>query len=136
MPAGLPFDRMAAGVEQMRQLAIEAERDPSELMVAPQAVLCIDRNDEAAAGRFRHSQVYEHLSSLRTSTLRNIDIDAYMSQNLIGSPDEIIRRIHAMADAGANHLAGMIVVANTQDEMMQQIRLFAHEVLPAFRAAS
>jgi probable F420-dependent oxidoreductase len=136
MPAGLPFERMAAGVEQMRQLATEAGRDPSQLMVAPQSVLCIDSSNEVAAERFRNSQVYEHLSSLRTSTLRNIDIDAYMSQNLIGSPEEIIRRINAMAEAGANHLAGMIVVANTEDEMIEQIRLFAREVLPAFRGAS
>lgn len=136
MPAGLPADRMAAGVARMREHAREAGRDPSSLLVAPQAVLCIDATDDAAADRFAHSQVYEHLSSLRSTTLKNIDVEAYMSQNLIGSPDEIIRRIGRMAEAGANHLAGLIVVANTEDEMMQQIRLFAREVLPAFRSAA
>jgi probable F420-dependent oxidoreductase len=136
MPAGLPADRMAAGVAKMRELAREAGRDPSSLLVAPQAVLCIDDTDDAAADRFEHSQVYEHLSSLRSSTLRNIDVEAYMSQNLIGSPDEIINRIRRMADAGADHLAGLIVVADTADELRQRIRLFAREVLPAFRPAA
>jgi len=109
---------------------------PSRLIVAPQAVLCLDRDADTAADRFRHSRVYEHLISLRNSTLKNIDIDAYMSQNLIGTPDEVIRRIGRMAQAGATHLAGLIVVANTQAEMLDQIRLFAREVLPAFRAVA
>jgi hypothetical protein len=59
-----------------------------------------------------------------------------MSQNLIGDPAEIIRRITAMERAGANHLAGLIVVANTEVEMLDQVRFFAREVLPAFRTAA
>jgi|SRR4051812_17323935 probable F420-dependent oxidoreductase len=136
MPAGLPVERMAAGVERLHQLAVEAGRDPSSLLVAPQTVLCIDRSPDAAAERFRNSQVYEHLASLRNSTLKNIDIEAYMSQNLIGDPEEIIRRITVLERAGANHLAGLIVVANTELEMLDQIRFFAREVLPAFRTAA
>jgi probable F420-dependent oxidoreductase len=136
MPAGLPVDRMAEGVRQLRHLAQEAGRDPASLTVAPQVVLCIDADPDAAADRFQRSQVYEHLSSLRGSTLKDIDMDAYMSQNLIGTPDEIIRRIQRMADAGATHLAGLIVVANTEDEMLQQIKLFALEVFPAFRSGA
>ena len=136
MPAGLPVDRIAVGVEQMRAQAVEAGRDPDSLMVTPQAVLCIDSDEAAAAERYKNSQVYEHLMSLRQSTLKNIDIDAYMSQNLIGGPEEIIRRIQLLADAGATHLAGLIVVANTEDEMLDQIRRFARDVLPAFRTAA
>ena len=74
--------------------------------------------------------------SLRGATLKDIDVEAYMSQNLIGTPEEIIRRIERMADAGATQLAGMIVVANQEDELLEQIRFFAREVLPAFEKAA
>jgi len=136
MPAGLPADRMAAGAEEMRAQAVAAGRNPDQLQIAPQTVLCIDSSDDAAADRFRRSQVYEHLMSLRGATLKDVDVAAFMSQNLIGTPDEIIRRIGRMADAGATHLAGMIVVANTEDEMLEQIRFFAREVLPAYGTAA
>ncbi|MCL1897510.1 MAG: TIGR03619 family F420-dependent LLM class oxidoreductase [Micrococcales bacterium] len=136
MPAGLPDDRIAAGVADMRRQAIEAGRDPDQLMVASQTVLCVDDNLEAAAARFRSSQVYEHLVSLRQSTLKDVDIDAYMGQNLIGSPERIIDRIHKLAEIGVNHLAGLIVVANTEAEFVDQVERFAAEVLPAFRPAN
>ncbi|MCL2781330.1 MAG: TIGR03619 family F420-dependent LLM class oxidoreductase [Actinomycetia bacterium] len=132
MPAGLPDDRIAAGVAEMRRQAVEAGRDADALMVAAQTVLCIDDDIDAAAQRFRGSQVYEHLASLRQSTLRDVDIDAYMSQNLIGGPGQIIDRIHRLAEVGVNHLAGLIVVANTEAELLDQIERFAADVLPAF----
>jgi len=134
MPAGLPDDRIAAGVVEMRQQAIAAGRDPDSLMVTAQTVLCIDDDIAAAGERFRGSQVYEHLVSLRQSTLRGIDIDAYMSQNLIGGPKQIIDRINKLAEVGVNHLAGLIVVANTEAELIDQVERLAAEVMPAFRS--
>ena len=136
MPAGLPDERIAAGVASMHQQAAAAGRDPNQLMVASQTVLCIDDDIAAAGVRFRGSQVYEHLVSLQQSTLRGIDMDAYMSQNLIGSPEQIINRINKLAEVGVNHLAGLIVVANTEAEFIDQIERFAADVLPAFRPSA
>jgi len=133
MPAGLPDDRIAAGVVDMRQQAIAAGRDPDNLMVTAQTVLCLDDDMDAASARFRNSQVYEHLISLKQSTLKGIDVEAYMGQNLIGSPARIIDRINAIAEVGVNHLAGLIVVANTEAEFVDQVERFANEVIPAFR---
>jgi alkanesulfonate monooxygenase SsuD/methylene tetrahydromethanopterin reductase-like flavin-dependent oxidoreductase (luciferase family) len=76
--------------------------------------------------------VYEHLVSLRNAPLKGIELESYTSQNLIGTPEEIIGRVRALAEAGATGLAGLIVVANTTAEMREQMRLFASEVLPAF----
>jgi alkanesulfonate monooxygenase SsuD/methylene tetrahydromethanopterin reductase-like flavin-dependent oxidoreductase (luciferase family) len=136
MPAGLPAARMAQGVATLRRLASEAGRDPGSLAVTPQVVLSIDADAERAREQFRQSQVYEHLVSLRRTTLRNIDLDAYMSENLIGNPDEVIARVRRIAEAGADHLAGMIIAANSESELVSQARLFAGEVLPAFRPAA
>jgi probable F420-dependent oxidoreductase len=128
MPAGLPRARLAAGVQA-------AGRDPAGLTVAPQLVLRIDDAGGAAERRFRESQVHEHLMSLRRSTLRDIDVDAYVSQNLIGTPEQIVDRVAALAQTGANHLAGLIVVADTEAELTEQLAHFARDVLPAFAAS-
>lgn len=132
MPAGLPAGRMAKGVAALREAAERAGRDPSSLTVAPQLVLCIDEDAARARQGFLDSQVHEHLVSLRRSTLRNVDLDAYVSENLIGDPDQVVARIERVAEAGADHLAGLIVAANTADEVLAQARLFAREVLPRF----
>jgi len=135
MPAGMPTDRLTAGVERLRSLAAEAGRDGAALEVAPQLVLCVDRDADRAMERFTSSQAYEHLVSLRKSTLKGIELDSYASQNLIGTVDEVIARVRRLKEAGATQLAGMIVVANTTDEMREQMRLFAAEVLPEFTGA-
>ena len=133
MPAGLPVDRLAAGVRTLREHAEANGRDPGALAVAPQMVLCLGDDAADAVARFRRSQVYEHLVSLRNTTLKGIDIDAYVSENLIGDPATVTDRIAGLAEAGAGHLAGMIVVANTVDEMLDQMERFAAEVAPAFK---
>lgn len=133
MPAGMPADRLATGVERLRALAAGAGRDGAAIEVAPQLVLCVDRDAERAMERFTASQAYEHLVSLRRSTLKGIELSSYASQNLIGTVDEIVERVRRLKDAGATQLAGMIVVANTTGEMREQMRLFAEEVLPAFK---
>ncbi|BCB75835.1 hypothetical protein Pflav_022450 [Phytohabitans flavus] len=132
MPAGMPAERLATGVERLRGMAAEAGRDGDAIEVAPQLVLCVDRNAVRAMERFTTSQAYEHLVSLRRSTLKGIELDSYASQNLIGTVDDIVERVRRLKDAGATQLAGMIVVANSTDEMREQMRLFAAEVLPAF----
>jgi probable F420-dependent oxidoreductase len=134
MPAGMPADRLAGGVARLRGYAAEAGRDGAAIEVAPQLVLCVDRDPERAMERFTASQAYEHLVSLRKSTLKGIELDSYTSQNLIGTPEQIVERIGRLAEAGATQLAGMIVVANTTEEMREQMKLFAAEVMPAFAA--
>lgn len=132
MPAGMPVERLAAGVAKLRELAAGYGRDGSKLEVTPQLVLCMDRDPEAALERFTASQVYEHLVSLRKTTLRGIELETYTSLNLIGTPEQVIERIRAIGGAGATELAGMIVACNTVPEMRDQMKLFADEVLPAF----
>jgi probable F420-dependent oxidoreductase len=134
MPAGMPSDRLAGGVRRLHDYAAEAGRDGATLEVAPQLVLCLDRDPERALERFTGSQAYEHLVSLRKSTLRGIELDSYASQNLIGTPEQVVERIGHLAEAGATQLAGLIVVANSTAEMRDQMALFAAEVMPAFKA--
>lgn len=132
MPAGMPVDRLAAGVAQLHEKAAGYGRDGTTLAVTPQLVLCLDSDPEAALERFTASQAYEHLVSLRKTTLRGIELESYSTQNLIGTPEQVIERIRALGEAGATEMAGMIVVAGSVGDMREQMRLFAAEVLPAF----
>lgn len=132
MPAGMPLERLAGGVARLRELAAGHGRDGSAIEVTPQLVLCLDKDPEAALERFTGSQAYEHLVSLRKTTLRGIELESYSTQNLIGTPEQVVERVRALGAVGATELAGMIVVANSVAEMRDQMRLFADEVLPAF----
>ncbi|MBI2491339.1 MAG: LLM class F420-dependent oxidoreductase, partial [Candidatus Rokubacteria bacterium] len=87
---------------------------------------------EEALKRFHASQLYKHLESLKTTTLRE-QTGGWEQRNLIGGPDRISERIRAYQKAGVTTLAGMLFVANTLTEMQEGIELFGREVLPNFR---
>lgn len=133
LPAAIGPARIAAGCATLAELATAAGRDPAEIDVAPQLVVCLARTSEAAERQFKASQIYEHLLSLQQSTLKGVDISAYVSANLIGSVDEVSERVEAYRAAGATHLSGLLFAGNTLEEMLDQIRLFGEAVMPRFR---
>lgn len=133
IPAALGPVLLARRTQQLREEALAAGRDPAEIEIAPQLVVGIGRTAEAAERAFKGSQVYEHLLSLQNSTLKGMDVDSYVEMNLIGEIDEVGDRVAAYRDAGADHLAGLLFVGNTVDEMIEQFSLFAEAVVPRFR---
>jgi probable F420-dependent oxidoreductase len=132
LPAVLSPEEIARGVEDVHRAAEAAGRDGSTIDIAPQFAVSIGRTHEEALRRFRASQLYKHLESLRTTTLRE-QTGSYEQRNLIGSPEEISERLHAYRKAGVTTLAGMLFVANSLIEMQEGIELFGREVLPSFR---
>lgn len=134
MPGGLPRLALAAGIERIRALAASqgrAERFP----VLPQLAACLGASQSAAEEAFARSQAHEHLVSLRRSTMRNIDMTSFISENLIGTPEEVIRRLRLLREAGADGISGIFFAVNTVPEYLAQMRLFADEVMPALKAA-
>ncbi|MBI1735910.1 MAG: LLM class flavin-dependent oxidoreductase [Candidatus Rokubacteria bacterium] len=132
LPAVLSPDEVRKGAEDVRRAAEAAGRDPGGIEIAPQLVVAIGRTREDALARFRASQLYRHLESLRTTTLRE-QTGGWEDRNLIGSPAEIVERIQAYQRAGVTTLAGMLFVANTVPEFRESMELFAREVIPSFR---
>lgn len=132
MPAGLGADRLRAGVATLTALAEEAGRDPDSISVAPQLVVCLGQTEAAAGATFEASGVYKHLISLRRATLRHIDLDAYRVVNLIGTPADVCDRIGTYQAAGADHLPGLIFVANSLTELQEQMSWFARDVIAQF----
>ena len=65
------------------------------------------------------------------------NLGGYLTQNLVGSPETVARRVRQITDLGFNYL----LVSNAtygvpRDVRHQTIRLFAEEVMPRVRAAA
>lgn len=132
MPAVLTPEEIARGVEDVHRAAAAAGRDGSTIDIAPQFAVSIGRTREEADRRFKASQLYKHLESLKKSTLRE-QTGGFDQRNLIGSPDEISERIRAYERVGVTTCSGMLFVASSVAEMREAIELFGREVLPNFR---
>lgn len=131
LPAVLSPDEVRRGVDDVRRAAEAAGRDPGTIEIAPQFVVSIGRTREEALRRFRASQLYKHLESLKGSTLRE-QTGGYEDRNLIGSPTEICDRLDVYRKAGVTSVPAIFFVANTVPEIMESIELFGREVVPHF----
>ena len=132
MPAVLSPEEIARGIEDVHRAAAAAGRDGAAIDIAPQFAVSIGRTREEADRRFRGSQLFKHLESLKKSTLRE-QTGGFEQRNLIGSPEEISERIRVYERAGVTTCSGMLFVAGSVAEMREAIELFGREVLPNFR---
>jgi alkanesulfonate monooxygenase SsuD/methylene tetrahydromethanopterin reductase-like flavin-dependent oxidoreductase (luciferase family) len=68
--------------------------------------------------------------------MKDVGLDRYYADNLIGTPDEVCEKVAAFEQAGLESFNATLFVANTVDEMLDQMRLFARHVLPTFQHRS
>jgi probable F420-dependent oxidoreductase len=132
LPAGIEVDRLGALVIQMREMAQRAGRDPNTIEVAPQFVVHLGKTRQAARARYRESQMSKHLTSLSKSTLKEQTASSE-DINLIGSVEEVIEKAMAFRKAGVTHFLGLYFAANSADELVDQMQMFAEEVMPKIR---
>ena len=55
---------------------------------------------------------------------------AHEDINLIGTPAELVDKANAFREAGVTHLLGLYFAANTVSELLDQMQVFAEEVMP------
>lgn len=132
LPASLGPEQIAAGRERLHAYARAAGRDPGQLAIAPQLIVCLGDSEEEAVRTFERSQLHHHLVSLQRSTLKGAGTDSYRRVNLVGTPDEVAERVAALRAVGVEHLCGLYFVGNTVAEMLGQVRRFARDVMSAF----
>jgi hypothetical protein len=53
--------------------------------------------------------------------------------NLIGDVDTIVARAQALKEAGVTHFLGLYFAANDVNELLDQMQVFAEEVIPRIR---
>ena len=132
LPAKIGVQGIRAGKEKLDQYARAAGRDPSDISIALQSVVCLGDTDEQVRERFEASAFDLFRRSLAKTMMKDVSVDDYLDMNLIGTPDQVCAKVAALEEAGVDHLCALLFVGNTVDEMLHQIREFARHVLPAF----
>lgn len=130
LPACVHADQLRADVGRLHELAEKNGRDPSGIEVAPQYVVYVGRTREEAVARFRESQMCKHLVSLSQSTLKDQGDVSHEEINLIGSVDDVIEKAQRLREAGATHLLGLYFAVNSVPELLDQMSVFAENVIP------
>ena len=121
---------MREDVKALHRLAEAAGRDPKSIEVAPQYVVHLGKSREAALARFETTQMCAHLTSLRKSTLKEQGALGHEDINLIGTVDDVIARANQLGEAGVTHLLGLYFAANDLNELLDQMQVFAEDVVP------
>ena len=87
---------------------------------------------EQAHARFTASAFDLFRRSLERTMTRGVSREDYLAANLIGTPDQVCEKVAAFERAGLDHFCASLFVGNTVDELLEQMRVFARYVLPAF----
>ncbi len=132
LPAKLGAAEIAAGRAEVAECARDAGRDPADITIGLQTVVCLADTADKARERLEHSTFELFRNSLQDTMMKGIDLEKYVSDNLIGTPEQVCAKIAAFQEAGLDGFYATLFVANTVDEMLDQIRLFARYVIPAF----
>ncbi|WP_374024643.1 LLM class flavin-dependent oxidoreductase [Mycobacterium sp. HNNTM2301] len=132
LPAKIGPEAIAEGRKKIAAYAESFGRSPRDIVIALQSVVCLGKSAEDAREIFLNSSFDLFRKSLQHSMTKGIDLDTYLATNLVGSPDEVCEKVAAYQRAGLDHMAALLFVGNTVDEMREQIRRFACEVLPNF----
>ena len=130
LPAAVHVDRLRDDVKQLHDLAAAEGRDPNDIEVAPQYIVHIGKTREAALERFGETQMCAHLTSLRKSTLKDQGALGHEDINLIGTVDDVVERAILFREAGVTHLCGLYFAANSETELLDQMQVFAEDVVP------
>jgi alkanesulfonate monooxygenase SsuD/methylene tetrahydromethanopterin reductase-like flavin-dependent oxidoreductase (luciferase family) len=130
IPAAMPQPTLRRMVGELKEMTEAAGRKFSEIQIAPQYIVHVGRDQEKAVARFRQSQMFKHLESLKKSTLKGQASLNPEDVNLVGSVDTVIARASALRDAGVTHFLGLFFAANSVPELMDQMQIFAEEVRP------
>jgi probable F420-dependent oxidoreductase len=130
IPAGLPLQTLRPMVDELKQMTEAAGRDFSKLQIAPQYVVHLGRDQNKAVARYRESQMFKHFESLKKSTLKQQASIKSEDINLVGSIETVVERAQAFRDAGVTHFLGLFFAANSVNELMDQMQMFAEEVRP------
>jgi probable F420-dependent oxidoreductase len=130
LPAAVHVDRLRDDVKQLRELAAAEGRNPDDIEVAPQYIVHLGKTREAALQRFGETQMCAHLTSLRKSTLKDQGALSHEDINLIGTVDDVVERAIEFREAGVTHLCGLYFAADSESELLDQMQVFAEEVVP------
>ncbi len=127
MVMGGPPEALQARVNDLRIALEKVGRDVSEIDVAVSLAVSLDSTRERAVERFLNSHVGHRFTSWTSDPEV---IDRMIRGNLIGTPEEVAEKIRERAEAGMTHCAPQHIAAETVEEMIEQMHIYAEEVIP------
>jgi len=131
LPAVLSPGEVSSGIDDIHRFGEPIGRDVSSLDVALQLTVTIGGTHEEALKKFRASQMYKHLESLKKSTLRDQQ-GGYEERNLIGTPDDICEQIRRYEQAGVTTMAALLFTEPTVNATLETMEIFARQVISNF----
>ena len=127
LPAWLLPEDIEKRFRELKEMAAALGRDPDAIHLGIEVYGCIDENSSKA-----REDGLGTLAIGRSTFERLMTVDQLAEVSLIGSPEEIRRTVRAYADAGVSHFEIKFIYP-TLERHSQMLRLFAREILPAFR---
>jgi probable F420-dependent oxidoreductase len=128
IPGWLSPSEMAKGVQVLERSARDHGRDPSAIVIGVEKLTTIARDRDTALERA--------LPTIRTS--RNTyerdvdDIQFAMDRHIIGSVDDVRRRVGEFVEAGVSHFE-LKLIYPTMEDMVAQMELWAETIIPEYR---
>ena len=129
LPSGFTVAEMKEKVSLLEEKLEKAGRSLEEMDIAPQYSVALGRTHEEAWEKYTKSQQYRHMLSLADSTMTGVDLNDCVNRDLIGTPQELIERIHQYREAGVTSFPAILFTANTLSEFYEEMQWFAEEVM-------
>jgi len=130
IPGWRPFDELKEWIQLLYVKATEAGRDPRSLIIAPQFSCLVAHTMEEAVKQYENSGMVQHRKSLAYT---GRDPGLAMENNLIGTPEVLLKKIEQLDSFGVNHLSALTFCVNSRSEFEEQIHYFAEEVMHPYR---
>lgn len=130
LPGWRPFEELRDWIQILRREVAAAGRPRDAVEVAPQLAVYIARTHEEAVRRYQASGMVAHRRSLAYT---GRDPALAMDNNFVGSGPSILEKVERLRSYGVDHCAAMTFPAATVDEMVEQVQMFAEDVMRPFR---
>jgi alkanesulfonate monooxygenase SsuD/methylene tetrahydromethanopterin reductase-like flavin-dependent oxidoreductase (luciferase family) len=130
--AGLPVDRTAQARTVVDAAARRAGRDPAAIPLHFQIWLSFGRDRDAAIDKLERSQHWRRTLALRGDLSEDEQRQRFAAGNLLGTPDEVIQQIRSFEQRTRVDHMGVVMLGETTRELIEDMELFAREVMPAF----
>ncbi len=113
-------------IGEIYSAAKENGRGNKKFTIANEIVACVAKKPEEA--RRISAKTVETLTAgfVVTSSEKAIE------SSLIGSTDEVFKKVETLVDSGVNHFEMKFIYSN-MNNCVDQLRLFSNEVMPSFR---
>jgi alkanesulfonate monooxygenase SsuD/methylene tetrahydromethanopterin reductase-like flavin-dependent oxidoreductase (luciferase family) len=115
---------------EARRAAEVHGRDPEALSLHVQTWLAFGDSTREAEERVLRSQHFRRMAAGDRRRTDEERLSEYRAGNLLGTPAAVAEQVKAFRAAGASHL-GIILLADSMDELLADMEVFARKVVPA-----